>query len=55
MMLEAKRNHQNVYPKNAVTNATANLVMPNPDTVDEEFIEAANRVLNRSVELIKVW
>ena len=54
-MSESKpQNYQNVYQENAVTGATANPVMPNPDAIDEEFIEAANRVLNRSVELIRV-
>ena len=33
--------HQNVYLKNAVTGATPNPVMLNPDAIDEEFIEAA--------------
>lgn len=47
-------NHQNVYSKNVVTGATPNPVMPEPDANDEEFIEAANRVLNQAVELIRV-
>jgi hypothetical protein len=46
--------HQNVYLKNAVTGATPNPVMPNPDEIDEEFVEAANRVLRNAVELIRV-
>jgi hypothetical protein len=46
--------HQNVYLKNAVTNATPNPVMQNPDAIDEEFIEATNRVLSNAVELIRV-
>lgn len=53
-MSETQPKHQNVYQENAVTGATANPVMPNPYAVDEEFIEAANRVLNRAVELIRV-
>ncbi|MCC3589039.1 GAF domain-containing protein [Microcoleus sp. PH2017_30_WIL_O_A] len=46
--------HQNVYLQNVVTGATANPVMQNPDAIDEEFIEAANRVLKNAVELIRV-
>lgn len=46
--------HQNVYLKNAVTGATPNPVMLNPDAIDEEFVEAANRVLSNAVELIRV-
>jgi hypothetical protein len=46
--------HQNVYRQNAVTGATPNPVMQNPDASDEEFIESANRVLNNAVELIRV-
>ncbi len=40
--------------KTAITGATSNPVMPNPDAIDEEFIEAANRVLSNAVELIRV-
>jgi hypothetical protein len=40
--------HQNVYQKNAVTGATPNPVMLNPDDIDEEFVEAANRVLSNA-------
>jgi hypothetical protein len=46
--------HQNVYLKNAVMSATQNPVMQNPDAIDEEFIEAANRALSNAVELIRV-
>ena len=46
--------HQNVYLQNAVMGATPNPVMQNPDAIDEEFIEAANRVLSNAVELIRV-
>jgi GAF domain-containing protein len=46
--------HQNVYRQNVVTGATTNPVMQNPDAIDEEFIEAANRVLKNAVELIRV-
>ncbi|MBC7923386.1 MAG: GAF domain-containing protein [Ferruginibacter sp.] len=42
----------NVYT-NAVTGATPNPVITNPDAVDEEFIRAANQVLAHSVELIR--
>ncbi len=45
--------HQNIY-RNVVTGATPNPVMPNPDAIDEEFTEAANRVLSNAVELIRV-
>lgn len=44
---------QNIY-RNVVTGATPNPVMPNPDTIDEEFAEAANRALSNAVELIRV-
>lgn len=46
--------HQNIYLQNAVTGATPNPVMQSPDVIDEEFIEAANRVLSNAVELIRV-
>jgi hypothetical protein len=46
--------HQNIYLQNAVTGATPNPVMQNSDVIDEEFIEAANRVLKNAVELIRV-
>jgi hypothetical protein len=46
--------YQNVYLQNVVTGATPNPVMQNPDVIDEEFIEAANRVLHNAVELIRV-
>lgn len=53
-MPDQERNtHQNIY-RNVVTGATSNPVMPNPDAVDEEFAEAANRVLDSAVELIRV-
>jgi hypothetical protein len=41
--------HQNVYLQNVVTGVTSNPVMQNPDAIDEEFIEAANRVLNNAI------
>jgi hypothetical protein len=43
--------HQNVCLQNVVTGATTNPVMQNPDAIDEEFIESANRVLKNAVEL----
>jgi hypothetical protein len=46
--------HQNVYLQNVITGATTNLVMQNPDAIDEEFIEAANCILHNAVELIRV-
>jgi hypothetical protein len=46
--------HQNVYLKNAVTGATPNPVMLSPDAIDKEFVEAANRVLSKAVELIRI-
>jgi GAF domain-containing protein len=46
--------YQNVYLQNVVTGATTNPAMQNLDAIDEEFIEAANRVLNNAVELIRV-
>jgi GAF domain-containing protein len=45
---------QNIYLKNAVTGATPNPVMLNPDAVDEEFAEAANRLLSNAAELIRM-
>jgi GAF domain-containing protein len=41
--------YQNVYLQNVITGATSNPVMQNPDAIDEEFIEAANRVLKNAV------
>ena len=43
---------ENVYA-NAVTGATLNPVITDPDAVDEEFIAAANAVLQQGVELIR--
>lgn len=45
--------HENSYRQNAVTGATANPFMPTPDTIDEEFAEAANDVLRNAVELVR--
>jgi GAF domain-containing protein len=44
--------YQNVY-SNAVTGATANPVMPDPDAIDEAFAQAANRVLGLAAELAR--
>ncbi len=44
--------HTNVY-QNAVTSATANPVMPNPDAIDNAFAEQANQVLSTAVELVR--
>ncbi|MBC8101810.1 MAG: GAF domain-containing protein [Cytophagales bacterium] len=49
---EAELRH-NVY-HNAATGATHNPVMENPDATDEEFAASANRILQSSVELIRV-
>ena len=46
-------NPQNIY-HNAVTGATANPVMLEPDAIDEAFAQAANKVLQNAVELIRV-
>lgn len=45
--------HANVY-QNTRSGATPNAFMPDPDTIDEAFIEEANRVLSTAVELIRV-
>jgi GAF domain-containing protein len=44
--------YQNMY-ENAVTGATVNPVIPNPDAIDAEFAETANRILNNAVELAR--
>lgn len=46
------RPRANVY-HNAVTGATPNPLMPEPDAVDEAFAEGANRVLCDAVELAR--
>ncbi|MBD2464454.1 GAF domain-containing protein [Oscillatoria sp. FACHB-1407] len=53
MTTEKSIAHQNIY-NNAVTGATANPVMPNPDAEDEHFIGEVNYVLSNAVELIRV-
>jgi len=40
--------------KNAVTGATTNPVMQNPDEIDEEFAQAANEILKRAAELARI-
>jgi GAF domain-containing protein len=45
--------HANVY-HNTSNGATPNAFMPNPDAIDEAFIEEANRVLSTAAELIRV-
>jgi hypothetical protein len=45
--------HSNVYQK-SIVGAPPNPFMPNPDAIDEAFIEEANCVLNTAVELIRV-
>ena len=45
--------HSNVN-HNTRVGATPNAFMPNPDAVDEAFIQEANRVLSIAVELIRV-
>jgi GAF domain-containing protein len=54
MSHENPETYQNVYLKNSVTGATPNPVIQNPDAIDEEFIEAANRILSNTVELMRV-
>ena len=44
--------YQNIYT-NVVTGATPNPVIEHPDAINEEFITAANNVLERAVELIR--
>lgn len=52
-MTDERTTHSiNVY-HNVVTGATPNPVIQNPDSVDEAFIDSANRVLSLSVELIR--
>jgi GAF domain-containing protein len=43
----------NVY-RNAFIGATVNPVIPNPDAIDEAFAQAANEVLRRAAELMRV-
>lgn len=45
--------HANIY-HNAVTGATPNPVMLDPDAIDQDFVSGANRVLENAVELIRV-
>jgi len=43
----------NVY-HNSIIGATRNLVIPNPDAIDEAFAQSANRVLSNVVELARM-
>jgi GAF domain-containing protein len=45
--------HANVY-HNTLSGAAPNAFMPNPDVIDQAFIEKANRVLSAAVESIRV-
>ncbi|GAB4210067.1 MAG: hypothetical protein OHK0022_42400 [Roseiflexaceae bacterium] len=47
------RQHTNVY-QNAVTGASINPVMPDPDAIDQEFAAAANQMLQTAVETIRI-
>ena len=46
--------YSNTYRQNSVTGATPNPLMQTPDAIDDAFAEAANDLLCRSVELIRV-
>lgn len=43
----------NSYQSNVVTGATPNPVMPQPDLIDERFIETANAIICNGVELLR--
>jgi GAF domain-containing protein len=45
--------HANIY-HNSVSGATPNPLIENPDAIDEAFAAAANSVLSKAVELIRV-
>ena len=45
--------YRNIYKQNAVTGATANPLMPEPDEIDHAFAEQANRILMNGVELLR--
>ncbi len=45
--------YANIYAQNAVTGATPNPLMPNPDGIDEEFAVATNDILSNGVELVR--
>jgi hypothetical protein len=45
--------HLNVY-HNTMSGATPSAFMPDPDAIDEAFIDEASRVLSTAVELIRV-
>lgn len=52
-MSEIPTPNVNIY-KNAVTGATVNPVIPNPDAIDEDFAQAANAVLHKAAELARL-
>lgn len=52
-MAEANPEFRNIY-QNAVTGATVNPVMPDPDEIDEVFAQAANQTLQRAAELARL-
>lgn len=49
-MSEQNLSFKNVY-QNVVVSATANPLMPEPDAVDEAFVEASNHTLQQAAEL----
>jgi len=51
-MDHSSKQGRNIY-QNAVTGATSNPVMKEPDALDEDFAQAANRTLERSAELMR--
>ncbi|MDX2139685.1 MAG: GAF domain-containing protein [Chloroflexota bacterium] len=53
MMTDIKHTQWNVYA-NAVTGATRNPVLPDPDEIDEVFAQAANDTLHRAAELARL-
>lgn len=52
-MTDAKPSYQNTY-ENDTVGATSNPLMPNPDAIDEQFVDAANRAMSTAVELARV-
>ena len=52
MSEEQQSEYTNVY-HNAVSGATANPLITQPDAIDEAFVAAANQVLSDAVELIR--
>lgn len=51
-MTPSNASSDNVY-HNAVTGAVANRAMPNPNAIDEEFVQEANRILQHAAELAR--